>query len=385
MSRQGRERAGRFAETLAAWLLRLRGYRILARRYATPVGEIDLVARRGELLVFVEVKRRAGRGDALALAAAAAAGTHRPRRRGLPAATAAAGRLRRALRSRRHRALAAAAPPRGHLARIAAHQRSPAWRSSFRVRVGRASSPNRAGGIHSPASHAPMRPRRMRTDQVDVGEQVAHVAGDGQSRPPPSRQTGTVSAGSQRGRHHGVAAARSCRRAGRPAAVAGTAPHRPARSSRKAVANRRQPRPSRAAAREALGLAAARGPAPGAPRAGEAGRPARRADQGAQLHHRLGEIPRPRRGRRGAPPSSRSRGRAAGSGASIASIRPSTRSTLASTGDRSRTAGDRGDRRRGVGADARQPASNVDFGQRQRPPWRATTACAQACSERARR
>jgi putative endonuclease len=50
MSRQGRERAGRFAEILAAWLLRLRGYRILARRYATPLGEIDLVARRGDLL-----------------------------------------------------------------------------------------------------------------------------------------------------------------------------------------------------------------------------------------------------------------------------------------------------------------------------------------------
>ncbi len=58
MSRQGRERAGRLAEALAAWLLRLKGYRILARRYATPVGEIDLVARRGDLLLFVEVKHR---------------------------------------------------------------------------------------------------------------------------------------------------------------------------------------------------------------------------------------------------------------------------------------------------------------------------------------
>lgn len=66
MSRQGRERAGRFAETLAAWLLRLRGYRILARRYATPLGEIDLVVRRGDLLVFVEVKRRLAPDAALA-------------------------------------------------------------------------------------------------------------------------------------------------------------------------------------------------------------------------------------------------------------------------------------------------------------------------------
>ncbi len=52
------ERRGRGAERLAAWFLRLRGYRILARRFACPVGEIDLVARRGDLLLFVEVKRR---------------------------------------------------------------------------------------------------------------------------------------------------------------------------------------------------------------------------------------------------------------------------------------------------------------------------------------
>ncbi|MFO1071592.1 MAG: YraN family protein [Geminicoccaceae bacterium] len=66
MSRRRSERAGRLAEALAALLLRLRGYRILARRYATPVGEIDLVARRGDLLLFVEVKRRSRPGDALA-------------------------------------------------------------------------------------------------------------------------------------------------------------------------------------------------------------------------------------------------------------------------------------------------------------------------------
>lgn len=59
MSRRRHERAGRLAEAVAAWHLRLRGYRILARRYATPVGEIDLVAQRGGLLLFVEVKGRA--------------------------------------------------------------------------------------------------------------------------------------------------------------------------------------------------------------------------------------------------------------------------------------------------------------------------------------
>ncbi len=52
------DRRGRNAERLAAWLLTLKGYRILARRFASPVGEIDLIARRGDLLLFVEVKRR---------------------------------------------------------------------------------------------------------------------------------------------------------------------------------------------------------------------------------------------------------------------------------------------------------------------------------------
>jgi len=49
---------GRFAETLAAWHLRLRGYRILAQGFRVPVGEIDIVAGRGGRVVFVEVKAR---------------------------------------------------------------------------------------------------------------------------------------------------------------------------------------------------------------------------------------------------------------------------------------------------------------------------------------
>lgn len=51
-------RKGFHAETLAAWILRLKGYRILARRYKTPRGEIDLIAKRGTTLIFVEVKAR---------------------------------------------------------------------------------------------------------------------------------------------------------------------------------------------------------------------------------------------------------------------------------------------------------------------------------------
>ena len=54
-------RYGLRAESLAALLLRLKGYRILARRYRSPVGEIDLIAKRGRVIAMVEVKARSGR------------------------------------------------------------------------------------------------------------------------------------------------------------------------------------------------------------------------------------------------------------------------------------------------------------------------------------
>jgi putative endonuclease len=57
-------RRGLFAETLAAFLIRLKGHRIVAQRYRTPVGEIDLVALKGRRLAFIEVKRRKTRDDA---------------------------------------------------------------------------------------------------------------------------------------------------------------------------------------------------------------------------------------------------------------------------------------------------------------------------------
>lgn len=59
MKRQDAEKSGRHGETRAAWFLRRKGYRILARRERTPRGEIDIVARRRNLIVFVEVKTRA--------------------------------------------------------------------------------------------------------------------------------------------------------------------------------------------------------------------------------------------------------------------------------------------------------------------------------------
>jgi len=56
--RQRAETLGRGAEWAAAAWLRLKGYRILARRLRTPAGEIDLIACRGRTLAFIEVKAR---------------------------------------------------------------------------------------------------------------------------------------------------------------------------------------------------------------------------------------------------------------------------------------------------------------------------------------
>ena len=64
MKRQRAERGGRRAETIASWWLRLHGWRILARRARTPLGEVDLVAKRGRTLAFVEVKGRATTAEA---------------------------------------------------------------------------------------------------------------------------------------------------------------------------------------------------------------------------------------------------------------------------------------------------------------------------------
>jgi putative endonuclease len=64
-SRAAAYRHGLRAELAAASLLLAKGYRILARRYKTPLGEIDLVVRRGRTIAFVEVKARALSADAL--------------------------------------------------------------------------------------------------------------------------------------------------------------------------------------------------------------------------------------------------------------------------------------------------------------------------------
>lgn len=62
--RQVAFRLGLSAETRAAAFLLAKGFRIAARRWRSPAGEIDLVARRGTLLIFAEVKARATRDGA---------------------------------------------------------------------------------------------------------------------------------------------------------------------------------------------------------------------------------------------------------------------------------------------------------------------------------
>ncbi len=69
------QRSGLSAERWACWLLRVKGYRILAVNWRCPAGEVDILARRGSVLAAVEVKRRMesdSRNDAAALHAISA-------------------------------------------------------------------------------------------------------------------------------------------------------------------------------------------------------------------------------------------------------------------------------------------------------------------------
>jgi putative endonuclease len=58
-------RRGRLSEYLAALSLLLRGHRILAMRYKVRAGEIDIIARKGDLISFIEVKARASALDSV--------------------------------------------------------------------------------------------------------------------------------------------------------------------------------------------------------------------------------------------------------------------------------------------------------------------------------
>lgn len=57
-SRVAAEKRGRRAEDIAALVLRLKGFKILERRYKTKLGEIDIIARRKNILAIIEVKQR---------------------------------------------------------------------------------------------------------------------------------------------------------------------------------------------------------------------------------------------------------------------------------------------------------------------------------------
>jgi len=63
-AKQKAEARGRRAEWWACWYLRAKGYRILAKRFRSNRGEIDLIAKRGGTMVFVEVKARKTVDDA---------------------------------------------------------------------------------------------------------------------------------------------------------------------------------------------------------------------------------------------------------------------------------------------------------------------------------
>jgi Holliday junction resolvase-like predicted endonuclease len=73
-------RFGLTAESRAAAYLIAKGYRILARRFKTPVGEIDIVARRRGVLVFVEVKARERLADSGVERSSGSPGTRTMRR-----------------------------------------------------------------------------------------------------------------------------------------------------------------------------------------------------------------------------------------------------------------------------------------------------------------
>ena len=60
MAKDGRQSLGKMGEDLACAELQRRGYAILARRYRTRHGELDIIGRDGATIVFVEVKARAG-------------------------------------------------------------------------------------------------------------------------------------------------------------------------------------------------------------------------------------------------------------------------------------------------------------------------------------
>jgi putative endonuclease len=63
--KQRHEQKGRWAEKMAIFFLKLKGYRILSQRFKTPLGEIDIIAVKRGILVGIEVKARSTFDEAL--------------------------------------------------------------------------------------------------------------------------------------------------------------------------------------------------------------------------------------------------------------------------------------------------------------------------------
>ena len=58
LSNDPRSRLGRRGEDLAVELLKKKGYKVLERNFKSPIGEMDIIAREGKTMAFVEVKTR---------------------------------------------------------------------------------------------------------------------------------------------------------------------------------------------------------------------------------------------------------------------------------------------------------------------------------------
>ena len=211
-TRQAAHRLGHVAEWRAVWRLRLAGYSILARRYKTKLGEIDIVVRRGGMLAFVEVKARADHPGRHRRAGRPAVRPRGARRQPVPGAPSALCRPFGALRCRAGRRASGRA-----ICPTSGGRRSDAV-SSHESRGPAAAWP--------PARSLRRRWRRARLDLLEAALTLSVLRSDEPLDLAPFRQH--VAAMASRSRRPGAPARRLARGAGRgrspgPTAIAATA------------------------------------------------------------------------------------------------------------------------------------------------------------------